>query len=611
MRQDSVSATASSTPIRIPRWAYPLVTVASLLLGAEAVVRGTRTVVTAADSDLTNFFLPSANYILHGQPWQMYAVRASGLYPNYNPPLSMVIYAPLLALAQKLGLAGNLGSLITFVSLPLLVLVPLLGYLVVVAIRRLYPAAPDTLRFLAYVAVVLSPLTWQSIGSWYHLEQPMMLCLLVGALLALQGRREGLAGALAGLALLTRTTALFPLIALGVLLLCERRWRSLAFFGGVAAAVAAIGMAPFFLFDRADTVYSFLTWRGTAQIGGNSVWSVFACGNCTGGIRYTLDAAARRLDSPVVLLFVLATAGLGGLRLRISAYGRDAWAVMAVAALAVPMLSKTNWPYYYLEPFIFLLVWEFASMHDRVAGVWRWPVLTFAYLGVTATLSQFMGLQSVGALDRVLLGLLEFGFMLAFAVAVWARVRAAKPGGMAAQSAGGGGGGARGAEAALAGAAPVGMGHMPVAPGSQQPQGGQPLWPPAPQQPQHGQPQHGQPQHGQPQHGQPQHGQPQHGQPQHGQPQHGQPQHGQPQHGQPQHGQPMQGAAGSRPAPPMSQGWVVSPQPAAPSVPPYAPPPSAPLNPGQTTGNSVLGDDWPDLSKGWPPQQPSGPRGNR
>src|SRR5512146_168010 len=85
-----------SGAVRVPSWAYPVVTIASLLIGAEAVVRGTRAVTTAADSDLTNFFLPSADYILRGDPWHMYAVRASGLYPNFNPPLSMFLYAPLL-----------------------------------------------------------------------------------------------------------------------------------------------------------------------------------------------------------------------------------------------------------------------------------------------------------------------------------------------------------------------------------------------------------------------------------------------------------------------------------------------------------------------------------
>ena len=44
-----------------------------------------------------------------------------------------------------------------------------------------------------------------------------------GAVLALQARREGLAGLLAGLAVLSRTTALMPLMALGVLLLLDAR----------------------------------------------------------------------------------------------------------------------------------------------------------------------------------------------------------------------------------------------------------------------------------------------------------------------------------------------------------------------------------------------------
>jgi hypothetical protein len=479
VREDARRPAATGVgPVRVPQWAYPLVTIASLLIGAEAVVRGTRAVVTAADSDLTNFFLPSADYILRGDPWHMYAVRASGLYPNFNPPLSMFLYAPLLALARAVGFAHNLGEQITFISLPFLLVTPLLGLLVLYALRRLYPQMPDAQRLLAYVLVVLSPLTWQSFGTWYHLEQPVMLCLLVGSVILLQARREGLAGLLAGLALLTRTTALFPLLALGVLLLLERRWRPALLFGGVAAAVSALGLAPFFLADRANAVYSFLAWRGTAAIGGNSLWSIFASGSPT-GIRHTLNAVAERLDMPSVLLFVLASAFLAARRLKVSAYGRDAWAVMTIAALSVPMLSKTNWPYYYLEPFILLLVWEFATMHDRLAGLWRWPVLTFGFLVVAATLSEYLGLKSVGALDRVLLGLVEFGAMLAFAAAIWVRMRAAKPG----------------AESRPAGAARAGMARPQVAwsppanlpppqmvPGAQVPPPG-PVWPSAAAQP--------------------------------------------------------------------------------------------------------------------------------
>src|SRR5579862_7338103 len=89
--------------IRVPGWAYPALTIFSLLMGGSGLVRGTSALHTAADSDLTNFFFNSATYILNGDPWHMYAVRASGAYPNYNPPLSMFLMAPLLGLARAFG----------------------------------------------------------------------------------------------------------------------------------------------------------------------------------------------------------------------------------------------------------------------------------------------------------------------------------------------------------------------------------------------------------------------------------------------------------------------------------------------------------------------------
>lgn len=420
--------TSSSSATHIPSWAYQAATALSLLVGITAIVRGTSAISSIQDSDLTNFFLKSAEYVLQGNPWQMYAVHGSGVtssYPNYNPPLSILLLAPLLGLAQALGLASSYGQVITFVTLPFILLVPLLGYLTLRVLRMLYPEAPETLRFLAFLLVTLSPLTWQTYGTWYHVEQPLMLCFLIGSVWALQTRREGLAGALAGLAFLSRTTALIPLIAVGVMLLTEKEWRGLLKFGGVSALVTAVGLGPFFLFDPHDTIHSLITWRGTAPIGGNSIWTIFATSS-TSGLRHDLDALARRLDMYTVILVVAIVAFFAVRRLRISAYSRDAWAILAIAALTVPMLSKTNWPYYYLEPFFFILIWEFSSMHDRLPGVWRWPLLTVGYLAITATLSQYIGLRSVGALDRVSVGFLEFVAMLAVAGAIWLRIPARK-----------------------------------------------------------------------------------------------------------------------------------------------------------------------------------------
>jgi hypothetical protein len=424
--QASQEPARGSAPIDVPRWAYPALTVASLLIGVTALVRGTRAVVTIADSDLTNFFFKSADYILNGDPWHMYAVIVGG-YPNYNPPLSIFLMAPLLWLARAVGFGSSYGAQITFVTLPFLLLIPLLGFIVIRALRILYPGIPETQRLLAFILIALGPLSWQTMATWYHVEQPLMLCLLLSAVLALQNRREGLAGVLAGLAVLTRTTASVPLLALGVLLLLGREWRGLLKLGGAGALVAGVGFAPFFLFAPRATLYSLVQWRGTAIIGGNSIWTLFAYNGADGSLRATIDALARRLDFYTVILFVAIAAFLAARRFKISAYAREAWAVLAIAALGVPMLSKTNWPYYYLEPFVFILVWEFASMHDRRAGLWRWPVLATSFLAVAATLSQYIYLRSVGAGDRILVGLVEFGAMAAFVVLIWARMQAGKP----------------------------------------------------------------------------------------------------------------------------------------------------------------------------------------
>jgi hypothetical protein len=412
-----------AAPLRIPLSAYIGASVIAWLLGAAAIVRSTRALASAEDSDLTSFFFRSAQYILQGHPWNIYAVRAFGGYPNYNPPLSIFLMAPLLKVAESIGLAGNIGAEISFVSFPFIGFVILLGYVTVVALQQLFPGISETQRFLAFILILFSPLTWQTFTIWYHLEQPMMLVLLVGAVVAFQAQREALGGVLAGLAVLSRTTAVVPLVAFGVLLIACREWRALVRFGGAAAATAAAGVAPFFLFDRKDTIYSLVSWRGGAEIGGNSIWTIFKYdgSQAQSPLAYALDHFVRRLDMYTVLLVVIVVAALAVRRLRVSPYGREAWAVLAIATLAVPMLTKNNWPYYYLEPFVFLLIWEFASMHDRRIGMWRWPVLTFAFLSVAATLSQFIGLRSVGALDRIAVGVIEFGAMAAFVVATWYR----------------------------------------------------------------------------------------------------------------------------------------------------------------------------------------------
>jgi hypothetical protein len=245
---------------------------------------------------------------------------------------------------------------------------------------------------------------------------------------------------LAGLAVYAGVVALFPLLALGALLLARRQWRALATVGGIGALVVVVGMAPFFLVDRADTLYSLVTWRPEADVTGSSVWSYFALNGALLPVRpplqHLIAAVVRRADLPATLLLIVLVAFRAVRRLDVSAYAAEAWAVFSIAGLAMPMLNKRNWPYYYLEPFVLLLIWEFGTLQGRRSALWRWPVLTIGFLLLAGTLSQDIGMKSVGALDRIVLGLLQFGAMLAVAVAAWKRLQDRSPAASGAEAGG-------------------------------------------------------------------------------------------------------------------------------------------------------------------------------
>lgn len=380
---------------------YVLVTILALLLGVAAVVRTVESLTTVAASDLATFFLPSADYALRGDPWHLYAVRAGPpytSYPDVDPPLSLILLAPLLRWAFAFGLTHPLGERLAFVSVPFLPLVALLGGLAVVALRTARPAVPTATRLLAFALVTLDPLTWLCIATWGHLEQPLMLCLLVAGVVALQARRALLCGVLVGLAILAGTAALFPVVALVALLVARRQWRAAALVGGLALAVVVLGMAPFLLADRRDTLYAFVTWRGGEQIGGDSLWSIFTVDAVSHALPRMVKALVRRLDTPLMLLLAVAVAIKAARRPHVSTDGPEVWAVLTLAALGVPLLAKVVWPYYYLQPFVLLLIYEGGTLQWYRAGPWRWPVVSGGFLVVTTTLAPYIGLHSAGAL---------------------------------------------------------------------------------------------------------------------------------------------------------------------------------------------------------------------
>jgi hypothetical protein len=432
-RQQSMRQTATAPQngwSQISMRHFVAIAALAIAIGIIATIEGASGVTGkggTTGSDLLGFFFPSAQNVLDGHPFSLYAVRFLG-YPNYNPPLSTLLMAPLLGIGQSFlpgasaCVAGGYSdascdSLIGFVGIAFIPFVVLLGVAALAALRRAYPAMSQSQALLAFALIMLSPLMWQNFTTWWHFEQPMMLFFFVAGVWLLQGRRVWLAGVLLGLALLTRTTAAVPLVALLTMLVVEREWNMLGKLVGAMAAIGIIGIGPFFLRDRADAEFSLLTWRGTAPIG-NSIWSIF--------IHTPLEGLARHLDLPVALLAAVAVGYFFARQRGVTVFSRQLYAVLALAALLVPMLSKTVWPYYYAEPFVFLVLYEFSTLQDAPAGLWRWPAISLVFLGAAAMLSQFIGLPSAtsGGIVLRLMGLIDFASMLAFAAAIWQRFEA-------------------------------------------------------------------------------------------------------------------------------------------------------------------------------------------
>jgi hypothetical protein len=418
--QTAASATLAPSFAWLIRHRYLLAYLVAVLVAILGAVQ------SAPDSDLLTFFIPSARFILAGHPFFMYQVRChsvaycgtpADIYPNANPPLAVFLMAPAVAIADKLGWSSNYHYLIGIVTIEFIPVCLLLAHEIDLALRRLAPQLSPAQRYVAFLLALFSPLLWQSMLVWNHVEQPLMLYLMLLGLRLLQDRREEWAGVCFALALYSRTTALLLLFPIFAALLWQRDWQAIVRAGAVLVVVLVMGFAPFLLYDRSDTIYSLATFHGSLGIGGNSIWTLFA--------GTPLARIARHLDTLAFTGLALILALVVTQRLGITARDRAIYGVLALCALTFPLLNKTNWSYYYLEPFVFLLVWEFSTYSEQQSPLWRAPVITLTYLCLTMTLSAYISLPSVNGIFRRLTGIVEFGLMLSFMLAIWYRARAA------------------------------------------------------------------------------------------------------------------------------------------------------------------------------------------
>jgi ubiquinone/menaquinone biosynthesis C-methylase UbiE len=376
-------------------------------------------------TDFDVFFLPSARVALAGHPLHIYQIRYQGDYPNANGPLSMVPLTLLAGLAQRLGWLDDPVLRRELVMTAFAIVPLLLGREAVLAADRLLGAPLRGIkRLLAYALFVLTPELWHSVLFYGHIEQPLMLWLVLAAVRMLVMRRPARAGALLGLALLSRSVALLYLLPLALLLFFRGRRRESVILTTAALAVTALGLLPFLLADRQDVIYSLLTFRGLLIVGGGGVWGLL--------VGTPLEPIAQRFDSTAVIAASLALTALTLLARRdLRVDSRGVYALLAISGLCFPLFMKTLWPYYYLDTYIFVALWWLTAAKPASETVpWlRWlaglalpvAVVAVAVLAEIGVTQSGYGIWSPGW--SALMSGLMLALLAVVGVGLWRRPR--------------------------------------------------------------------------------------------------------------------------------------------------------------------------------------------
>jgi hypothetical protein len=402
-------------PLRLPEAIpAPLRRAAVVLLGVAFIAASAAAVLLfdTTKTDLDAFFWPSAEIAAHGHPLLVYTFH-SGLYPNANGPVSLLPLSLVALVANALGWGGSMHPRDALTVGAFAVFSLLLAREAVLAVEA---GRGQGVRRLPVMAVfLLAPSLWVALIGFGHIEQPIELWLVLLGV-RLLGRGATLrAGICIGLAVMTRSIAAVCLIPLLAALLSDRRARSAAALAGTTALTAALVIAPFWLADRSDVLFSLVTYRGALPIVGGSLWVALPEGAVSGFVQHW-DSVLFAGAALVLNVAALAWRPRGGWA------PPRVYALLAVAAACVPLLAKTSWPYYLLDPYVFAAIW-WLGRPGRVLS-WRLAVpLLLAVEGIVlAAVEPTLPLaRTPGAVDGILA---SAGMALAIALilAGWLRL---------------------------------------------------------------------------------------------------------------------------------------------------------------------------------------------
>ena len=367
-------------------------------------------------SDLDNFFLPAVRIVLSGHPLLVYTVRYQGIIANDNGPLGLVPLTAVSAVISELGWLNDERLRRMLIMGAFSIFSVLMAREAVAAIDRLRGATLRGLpRLLAYGVFAASPTLVNAVLGYGHVEQPMTLWLVLLAVRLLARGRSASAGIGFGLAILTRSLASLPVIPLGLLLLVRGRWRALVVLGGSAALTIALGLLPFLLADRSDTTYSLVTHRAQLPVGGGSFWQLVV------GTPY--QWLPQRWDVLFVLglVLLLSLTVIAGRR-DLEPSSPDIYGLLALTALALPLLAKSVWPYYFLDAYIFGTVW-WLGQAEPLALRRRLVAAMVPFVAVLATLLTEYEMPASAARIRLLEGVAVGLILSVLTVALVVRLR--------------------------------------------------------------------------------------------------------------------------------------------------------------------------------------------
>jgi hypothetical protein len=403
-----------SAPLR--RAAVPLLALAFMAASAVAVL-----LFDTSRTDLDVFFWPSAEIALHGHPLLVYTLRA-GAYPNANGPVGLLPLGVVTAIANAVGWEDSmrLRDALTVGVFAIFSLLMAREALLAIETGRGGGRGRDSRRLLVAAVFLLAPPLWVALVGFGHIEEPLELWLILLGVRLLGRGRTVWAGICLGLAVMTRSVSAVCLIPLLAALLSDRRVRSAAVLAGAAALTAAAVIAPFLLANRSGVVYSLVTYRGELPVVGGSLWVAFLGSGWDGFVQHS-DAVLFAGAALVLSVAALAWRPHSGWT------APRVYGLLAVAAACVPMLAKTSWPYYLLDPYVFAAIWWLG--HPGRVVSWRLaaPLLLAAGGTVLAAVEPTLPLPAATGTVVGIAASAGMAVVVGLILVEWIRLRAPRP----------------------------------------------------------------------------------------------------------------------------------------------------------------------------------------